>query len=349
MKEKGFIFVLEMITTVIILFIMFNFFFSPGGGNIFLNFVQPFVSFRHKWDEALLNLLTRDIILSLERNNKLYDYSFDPSRLKKFLYQQNLVPSSLTVWSGTENAIKKEITIACNCPDDIVTELEKYNLKINGRDISFVVVPSGLQPIPKSDVLLIWGYKDLTPYHDSLLNYLKIGGIVEVSDITNLDNEHREIFGLTTSNSFPTTPISYLEFSRKPENSRDIIYEAWKYLSANFNQNHHFSNFLSYKGIIAQDSKKVLLKSNVNTANNEIIPAVVLSDRYGKAAWVANFTENGIIDEEKSILISLLFWASNKHETNKPSISSGYENSYISVTNQDFFEVYAFNLGIGSP
>jgi hypothetical protein len=338
MKNKGFVFLVEMITTAIILFITFNFFF-------------PSISFKHKWDEALLSLLSRDVILSLERNKELYKYSFDFSGLKDFLYTNRLIPSSLIVWSGTENAIKKEITIACDCPDDAINDLKNSlrNVKVNGRVISFVIIPSGLQPIPKSDVLLIWGYKDLTPYHDSLLNYLKNGGVVEISDIANLDNGHREIFGLTTSNSFPVAPISYLEFSRKPENSRDIIYETWKYLSANFNQNYQFSNFLNYKRIIAQDNKKVLLKSNVNTANNEIIPAVVLNDKYGKAVWVANFTENGIIDEEKSILLSLLFWASNKHETNKPSISSGYENSYINVNNQDFFEVYAFNLGIGSP
>lgn len=339
MKNKGFVFVVEMVSAVIILFIIFNFFF-------------PSISFKHNWDRVLLNLLSRDIILSLERANKLYEHSFDSN--PNFLYSRNLVPPSLIAWTGTENAIKKKITVACNCPDDVINDLETRldGLTINDRSIDFEIKQSFLTLITPSDVLLIWGYKNLSQPEiiNSLKNYLAEGnGIVEISDITvtqiSSDSGHQKIFGLTAGTG--TLNYQYLEFSRKPKNSEDIIYEAWKYLRVKFAQNHQFSNFLNYNKVIANNEEKVLLKADVKTSEGEVAPAVVLNKDYGKAAWIANFTQNGISDEGKWILISLLLWASNKYEKSETKVSLGYENSYINVYNNDFFEVYAFNLGLG--
>ncbi len=432
MKNKGFIFLIEMITTVIILFIIFNFFFPP-------------ISFKHKWDETLLNLVSRDVILSLERNEELYKYSFDSQSLEDFLYNKRLIPSSLIVWTRTENAVKKKITIACNCPDDVINNLKNLliSLEINDRKIDFEIVKSDLGLIKDSDVLLIWGYKDLTSFTQSLKNYLAEGkGIVEVSDITvsqiNSDNTHAELFGLKSGSG--QVIVNNIEFSRKPENSNDIVYYPWKYfynlplpseatligsgsppgfsVSCNhlskgnfslqidsssmepyyyyfwvcdsskvyfdtdrdgmadkelsegsnlnldpwgftlkkieqdkiymkFNQEYKFSDFLAvswnpktYNNIITEDGNKVLLKT-------QTIPAVVLNNKYGKTAWIANFTEMKIGDDERLLLISLLLWASNKEEKTQPKFSLGYESSYVNVYNKDFFEVYSFDLGLG--
>ncbi|MEM7818902.1 MAG: hypothetical protein QW403_02040 [Candidatus Aenigmatarchaeota archaeon] len=344
MKNKGFIFVVEMITAAIIIFILFNFFFPP-------------ISFQHNWDKALLSLLSRDIILSIERNNELYKYSFNLDELKETLYQRKIIPSSIVEWSETENAIKKKITIACKCPTNVINDLTNLltDLKINEREIKFEIKSSDLTLIPVSDVLLIWGYNDLSvpETFESLKKYLADGnGIVEVSDIAyaqiNADSGHREIFGLTTGVG-TLSNLHHLEFSRAPESSSDIIYEAWKYLRVNFSQNYQFSNFLNYDKIIAQDERKVLLKADVKTTANEIAPAVVLNDKYGKAAWISDFSEGGINNEEKWILIWLLLWASNKHEKSGTKVPLGCENSYINVYNGDFFEVYAFTLGLGHP
>ncbi|MGC8812107.1 MAG: hypothetical protein ACP5O8_00770 [Candidatus Aenigmatarchaeota archaeon] len=436
MKSKGFVFIVEMISAVIILFITFNFFFPP-------------ISFKQEWDEALLSLLSRDIILSLERNGELYKYSFDFQSLKDFLYDKKLIPRSLVVWPETKNAIKTKIKVACNCPPSVIDDLENLlaGLKINDREIDFEIVDSGLSIIKPSDVLLIWGYKDLSNFVQPLEDYLAEGnGIVEVSDITSTqidaDKGHKEIFGLTSSTASINNVIS-LEFSREPENSRDIVFGPWKYfyhvpiplgaspagnqipldtgfkvcnsvskgnfsiqinpatlepyyydfwicdsqsvyfdtdstgkgdlelkegdnfnlgtwsftlssieqnrIYVRFNQNYKFSDFLAvswqpktYNKIIAIDDQKVLLK-----ASNEVIPAVVLNEKYGKIAWVVNFTEMKISDDERLLLTSLLLWASKKYEKSTAQASKEFSNHFINVYDKDFFEVYSFNLGLG--
>ncbi|MEM5882873.1 MAG: hypothetical protein QXQ77_01355 [Candidatus Aenigmatarchaeota archaeon] len=340
MKDKGFIFIFEMITTAIIIFVIFNFFLPP-------------ISFQHNWDKALLNLLSRDIILSMERNNELYNYFFDHKGLENTLYQRKLIPSTIVEWSETENAVKKKIVVACICPNNVINDLTNLltGIRINERNINFEIKPSDLVLIPHSDVLLIWGYNDLSfpDTFESLKNYLARGnGIVEVSDITYVDYGHEEIFGLSSATGTLQEP-DYLEFSRIPESSRDIIYQAWKYLRSKFGQDKKFSNFLDYNNVIAKDENKVLLKANIRTSDNEIAPAIVLNDKYGKTAWISDFSENGISDEEKWILIWLLLWASNKQEKSGTKVPTGYENSYINVYNKDFFEVYAFTLGLGYP
>jgi len=81
-------------------------------------------------------------------------------------------------------------------------------------------------------------------------------------------------------------------------------------------------------------------------------PAVILN-RFGETgvAWVASFSEDGVSDDEKLLLTSLLFWASNKRETSTEvtNLRIGYMTSYVNVKNLDMFEAYKFSLGLGYP
>ena len=221
-----------MIIAVIILFVSFNIFF-PG------------FSYKSKWDEALILVKSRDIILSMDRLGLIYDFSFNTSLLQNFLYSNGIIERSLISWSNSEGTIKDKVKIACNCsPEfiaDLVSWIKNLDLKINGRKIEFEILYSNLEEVNPSDVLLIWGYKNLSSpvYLSSLRKYLSEGsGIVEIANLneTLLDETQKQIFGLKwlatwewKEGDSSSNLIEYIKFRRKPNNSSDIIYGTYKY------------------------------------------------------------------------------------------------------------------------
>lgn len=238
---KGFINIVEMIIIVIVLFIAFSILF-PG------------FAYRSKWSEALTILKSKDLILTADRIGKLYDYSFTALALQDFL--DMTIPTNetgLIPWSEAEGTIKSKVIIACNCTGEEINNLTSWlsGLKLNGREIESTICYSNLEPVnpcrESSDVLFIWGYKNLSLYIDTLQKYLRKGnGIVEMSDIKpeDLDDDpaHTEIFGLKGGKGNIKEIAIYDEFrsnivfcpsatliNRKPCNATDIIYTPWKY------------------------------------------------------------------------------------------------------------------------
>jgi len=207
---------------VIILIVVFNVFF-------------PSFSYKNRWEEALILLKTRDLILTIDRTGKLFSYSFSSSALQNFL--DTLVPISETgmlSWSETEGTIKNEIVLACNCTADQMRTLSLWtkDLKINGRNVTITTVYTNLHDIQSSDVLLIWGEKDLSNYVNELKEYLKNGnGIVEIADFRTADevnSAQQQIVGLSFIQRIQDV-ADYNSFSREPDNSTDAIYEPYKY------------------------------------------------------------------------------------------------------------------------
>jgi len=482
--KKGFVFVLEMIIALIILFIAFGIFF-PG------------FSYKNKWSDALILSTGRDVILTIDRIGKLYNLSFDFSLLRDFLYSNNVISNATLSWPGTEGTIKNKIRIACNCSEDIIENLTLWlnGLRINDRKIDFEVLYTNLETVNPSDVLLIWGYKDLTNFVNPLESYLKFGnGIVEISDIDHLDNGHKQIFGIEGQGGNAAEIATYDEFRKKPDNSSDIIYGPWKYfyhipiplfatqtvgsipsdgipikpcsaittgnfsiqgdvtgenkgetfsypfwicdsqyvyfdtdltrkanievqegsyfyirdfydqtknwtfyinyidgqekIGVSFRSEYKFHDFIKvewgcegdqhpgnpqrppakpippgwcqgkkpwagYNIFLpgTQNWNKILIQANIKTQNNEPIPGVILNGtQTSRVAWISNFTEEGIGDDERLLLISLLLWASNKRAVEIPqALRTVYLAPYVNIFNEDMFEVYEFNLGLGYP
>lgn len=92
------------------------------------------------------------------------------------------------------------------------------------------------------------------------------------------------------------------------------------------------------------------------------LPAVILNNSGGRAAWIADFTAipdfaHGCVaipyvsDDHKMLLASLIFWASNKMQSAviPTNIRTGLLVPYVNVQNNDTYEVYDFLLGLGSP
>ena len=101
-----------------------------------------------------------------------------------------------------------------------------------------------------------------------------------------------------------------------------------------------------------EDVNKILVQANTVTQLNEPLPAVLLNQTSNmKAAWISNFTEEGVGDDERLLMISVLLWASNKRLdlVMNPQLNLGYRTSYVNTFNKDMFEVYKFSMGLGYP
>lgn len=226
--KRGFVSILEMIMIVVVLFVAFNILF-PG------------FQYKSKWSESLLLLSGRDIILTVDRLGKLYEYSFNENALKNFLNE--IISLSIVPWSEVEGTMKTNLIIACNCTNEQMVNLNSWlnGLKFNGREVRSTICYTNLEAvnpcIQSSDVLLIWGYKDLTNYLNVLQDYLKNdNGIVEIMDLDSaakIDDTQKKIFGLSWCNPLEIQGCGWgrtrEDLFFKPENASEIIYQSYKF------------------------------------------------------------------------------------------------------------------------
>lgn len=217
---KGVVSIMELIIAGIFLLTIFSVLF-------------PRFAYEHRWEEALLLLKARDIILTLDRYGKLYEYSFDSGGLSHFL--SKIFPKrELVAWGGTKGTFKSEIIVACNCTDDKIDMLRNYigSVRLNDREIIVNYVKSTLDDIVKSDVLLIWGYKNLAPYYYPIKKYIGGGsGIIEVMDFIDDDIVQTEIFGLEYRgrDERDVENVEEIIFRKAPTTAGDLTYSMWKY------------------------------------------------------------------------------------------------------------------------
>ena len=212
-----------MLTVSVLLLIAFDVFF-PG------------LRYKDNWNKARLIMLIKDITLTLDRTNNLYSVSFSPEKLTDFI-NKTIVGKHLIWWSDTGNAVKPTLRIACNCTDEEIGNLTSwYNrLIVNGRNVSVYFIKSRLDRINEpTDGLVIFGYKDLTPYKSSLEVYLKKGkGIVYIADLSNVDDETKKIFGIDRCSNILGTSCGWGSGEKnitfiKPANASVYNYQPWK-------------------------------------------------------------------------------------------------------------------------
>jgi|GEM_PF-5278255 len=198
---------------------------------LFVYLIFSFQRYENKWADARILLEERDLILTLDRANKLYDYTFDSLKLNEFVKK---ITQGLTAQITYENAYKPILRIACNCSRERIGELNNLTgrVVVNGRNLNLVFVETSLEDIIPSDLLLIWSNKSLDPYYDKLKNYLKNAGIIEVADFysssINDDRVQTQIFGLQFKSLTSTNSLK-ANFSRNPSNVEDEIYPLYKH------------------------------------------------------------------------------------------------------------------------
>lgn len=125
-----------------------------------------------------------------------------------------------------------------------------------------------------------------------------------------------------------------------------------------FRENYNFTDFLKAGGTrvypVDQDSGKIFLSMGSYSGTSNPIPVVIVNETIGSTAWVADFSRNGlenVKDSQKQLLNSLFLFVSNKEakELTYGSIKFGNPTPYLNVMNNDMFEIYKLNLGVGHP
>jgi len=229
-SKKAFVSFVEMIVVLVTLFIAFSIFF-PG------------FSYRNRWTEALMKLKARDLIITADRSGMFFPCAFSAACLKN-TFLDLIIPTNRTniiPWTEIEGTVKSQISISCNCSTQNIEYLySAFNsLTINGRDIAakicYTDLESAVNPcMQSSDILVIWGYKDLssTKYREVLRQYLQsYGGVLEITDFPSSyslsgDYTQQQIFGI--SDYIGIGSPAYDLFI-KPANASLITYQPYKF------------------------------------------------------------------------------------------------------------------------
>jgi len=349
MRNKSFANIIEMIMVVIVLYIAFSIFF-PG------------FSYKNKWNEALLFLNARDIIVTSDRIGRLYDYSFNQGALQDFLIN-SISNESLISWSDTDGAVKNQIVMACNCTNQQMVNLNTWmnGLSINGRQITITQCYTNLDAINPcmigSDVLIIWGEKDLSNpvYSNTLQQYLRgDGGIVEVADFKSpLNQIQNDIFDLGDGGSWASPDYDIV---LKPATASTTTYQAYKIYTRGLKGNDTLSEFCKLPSIANKkvvpaddDNNKILVKINKEGGSASRATCAIFNST--RIAWISDFTDTTFDANHTKMLTSIILAASSKKPSASsiPSMSVGFMTPYINVKNADMYEVYRFDLGLGYP
>ncbi len=221
--KKGQIPAIELITAMVILIVAFGIFF-------------PTLSYQNKWTDASVIIKARDMILTIDGLGKTHGLAFDSTSLKNFISE--FIPErNLIYWSENKGTIKSKVSVACACDSDQISNLLSWfgKMKINQRNITVDVFAASLEAIPPSDVLVIFGNRDISAYKENLLRYLDKGsGIVLIADIQNFNDAHKEIFGIAdcAATGFVGTcglgGIGDDEFI-VPKSATEVTYPAFKF------------------------------------------------------------------------------------------------------------------------
>jgi len=183
---------LEVVSALVLLFTAFYFIFKP-------------IVFKDNWQAATLSIIGKDLLLSLDFLSKLYNASFSERALKDFLSRTSIANESLIISIYPEKTIKESIIVAANCTQDRIKRFSEWYglLIVNRRFINIFFVPANLSSIPEyTDLLLICNYTNLTNYKSDILSYLSKGkGIIEISDLSKIDDTSKEIFGINIAAS----------------------------------------------------------------------------------------------------------------------------------------------------
>ena len=218
---KGFIRILEALVASIILLSSLSYFFKVRTSET-------------GWDYALLEMRARDALAVLHTSGLLENFIRfnNVTGLEQTL--SKLLPESVMFSTEIEGLPKPMIRIGCNCSDEEIEELKTMlhinlsNDKIitfNSRNITFGYVKINLSDLRKKaseiDVLLFFGYRNLSPYRSSVENFLKqdkgIFAIADLNDTHLQDSYFASLFNLSSSPGNPAAEnrFAYIDDVKK--------------------------------------------------------------------------------------------------------------------------------------
>lgn len=200
---KGFMHILEIVLVIMTVF-------------IFISQMGYIARISSDWNQARLSLQGNDMLYSLDHiGTDWYNVTYIQDMVNTMFSDR--VSAGIII----KNSIKPSITVGCVCTNEQAAELEsilqdtKLNIKVHFKVQR--IDPSSIIFSNTNDVVFLWGYKDLSPYQNSLRGYLgEDKGVVEFAGVglnEALTPIQRDIFNLKHVSS-ATTGSTSTEFFR---------------------------------------------------------------------------------------------------------------------------------------
>jgi len=165
---KGFIKILEAILSLILIFGIIPYFIS-------------FSKSSEEWDNALLSLSIRDILISLDKSGILKSYIISGNLEGLKNYISSLLPGNVIIDISVNGLPKNIIKIGCNCTSEEKIRLERIlgisftqdqEFSFRGRRIKFEFLNTNeIERMGDADLIIFFGCRNLSKY----LNYFDEG------------------------------------------------------------------------------------------------------------------------------------------------------------------------------
>ncbi|MEM7819569.1 MAG: hypothetical protein QXD48_01950 [Candidatus Aenigmatarchaeota archaeon] len=328
---KGFIRILEAIIASIIILASLTYFFK-------LDVIES------EWSDANILIQSKDVIASLYKNNTLISLIKDNNKdglnnelTKIFL---RTVDFSITI-KGIPNP---EIFIGCNCTNDEINRLKSIlnplNFTYKNKKINILIQNESIENIhEETNILFIFGYKNMTPYKTKLYDFLNRGGAIFVfADLTKNqvnDGIFNETFGLSWNDSLSTSSSGIFYDTMDPDKPSYNIAKYFVNISG-MSDNTIFSNFNNMNKI-SIDNRTIIISSNLKSSLVKINKNIIKGN--GRTVWFSNYINNEAIN---NLTKATIMWASGenyKMDLYKKILPSKYEKISYILFDEDVYEL----------
>ena len=191
---KGFVRILEAVIASLILLSSLSYFFT--------------ISAPTDWDVVLLQADVEDALTSMDKTF-LQDYITANNKTAIENMTRSLLPETVDFSSAIEGIPNADIFIGCNCSEQEISDLKQRILRLNAEDmirfknrnITIKVKNESINNIdPRTNILFLFGYEDLTPNRPFIDLFLARGGamfmLARIDPQYPLDDDMVQIFGL---------------------------------------------------------------------------------------------------------------------------------------------------------
>ncbi len=305
---KGFIRIIEAIISSLILIAVLPFF-----------LIAPSES---EWGNIALQTNALDILMVLQKNTSLETYvkNNDIAALNSQLVKLLPKTADFSVEiSGIPNPV---ILVGCICTTTQIDDLENLlwptDFQYKERQISIRISNMTMGTIdPRTRVLFIFGYLNLTPYQNALTLFLEGGGTIfmftDLTSVQTQDGIMNTTFGLKW-NSIISSGVSANFFV--PEDTTKISHKiSGYYENVSGRADTDAFSGLGGSGVnrIEIDNKTVVFSNQVSLvkAND-----YVSKNGKGRTVWFANYDytlDNDAAQQLKNLTKATIMWASGEN------------------------------------
>ncbi len=332
---KGFVRILEAIIASMILLSSLSYFFT--------------VSALTDWDTALLQADVEDTLISMDKT-VLSEYIKSNDKTAVYNTLRTLLPDTVDFSVDIVGIPNAEIFIGCNCSEQEISDLKQKILKLNpddivyfkDRSITIKVKNESINNIdPRTNILFLFDYEDLTPNRPFIDPFLSRGGTIFMFGRINpnpVDINLREIFGLEeVLPGGPETAEFYDVLS--PANVSFKIFDYFMGLDGKPDQ--RFGIFDGDK--IKVDDRSVIVSSPLRGISYAKVNYNISANGKGRAVWIGNYDYAKTTDpldpefNTSKLVTALVLWASGESYSLDPVPKAlpdvFYEYKYLGVLN----------------